>query len=75
MTRKVREIRRKAKAWMVDNEIRVVDIQRDLKMKNHNLVSDTMAGRRDHRRVLQYLLDKGCPSEYLALPDDMRAAA
>lgn len=69
-----REVRRQAKAWMVRHNIRNVDIQRALQMHGHNLVSDTMAGRRDHRRVLKYLLDNGCPVEYLALPWDMESA-
>jgi len=34
-------------------------------------VANTLAGRQNNRRVLQYLKDKGCPVEYLALPTDM----
>jgi hypothetical protein len=70
-----REIRRNAKAWMAQNDVRNVDIQNALNMKRHNLVSDTLRGRRDHRRVLRYLIERGCPSEFLALPEDMRKAA
>ena len=75
MSERVREIRKQARAWMLLNDIRNMDIQESLQMNNHVLISDTMRGKRNHRQVLQYLLDKGCPAEYLALPKDMRKAA
>jgi len=67
-----KEIRIQARVWMLEKGIRSVDIQNALHMNNHNLVSDTLAGRRNNRRVLRYLLEQGCPSEYLALPKDIK---
>lgn len=75
MTKQVRETRKQARAWMVLNNIRNTDIQKALRMNNHVTVANTMAGRKHNRRVLQYLMDNGCPSEYLALPKDMGKAA
>lgn len=74
MSIQAREIRKHAKAWMVLNDVKNMDIQKALNMENHVQVSDTLRGRRSHRQVLQYLLDRGCPAEYLALPLDMREA-
>lgn len=67
-----REVRKDARAWMVKNDIRNVDIQRALDMKNHVLVSETVAGKRSNFRVLQYLVSIGCPVEYLDIPKRMR---
>lgn len=61
--------------WMKRQKLTVSDIQRALSFKNHGVVSDTIADRRQNRRVLQYLLKEGCPAEYLDLPKDMREAA
>lgn len=61
--------------WMKRKKLTVSDIQRALNFKNHGVVSDTIADRRQNRRVLQYLLDAGCPAKYLDLPKDMREAA
>ena len=68
-----KETRKQARAWMVLNNIRAVDIQRALAMKNHNLVSATMSGTRNNRRVLEYLVRSGCPVKYLALPKDRQS--
>lgn len=68
---KRREIRRQAKAWMVLNNIRNVDIKKALAMNNHTIVIETLAGKRNDRRVLQFLLAKGCPVSYLAIPQNM----
>ena len=64
--------RKQARLWMLTNNIRSVDIQRALSMKNHNLVSETLTGKRNNRRVLQYLVERGCPVEYLALPKGIK---
>lgn len=53
---------------MLENDIRGVDIQNALRLRSHSLVANTLAGRRSNRRVLQYLIEKGCPVEYLDLP-------
>lgn len=67
--------RRKVRSWMVLNKIRQTDIMEALGHKSVNQVHSTLHGFRNDRRVLQYLLDKGCPGEYLNLPIDMREAA
>lgn len=63
--------------WMKRTKPRlsVTEIQRALGFANHGTVSNTLAGRKHNRKVLQYLLDKGCPAKYLDLPEDMREAA
>lgn len=61
--------------WMKRKRLTVVGIQHALNYANHGTVSNTLAGRKHIRKVLQYLLDKGCPAKYLALPEDMREAA
>lgn len=74
-TDKRRETRIQAKAWMVLNKIRNVDIEEALEMKSHTLVTSTLAGTRNNHRVLRYLLDRGCPASYLALPSSMEETA
>lgn len=61
--------------WMKRKEVTVVSIQRALRFINHGTVSNTIAGRKNNRKVLQYLLNRGCPARFLDLPPDMRKAA
>jgi len=61
--------------WMKRQKLTVAKVQRALGFVNHGVVSDTIAGRRQNRRVLQHLLDAGCPEKFLDLPADMRRAA
>jgi hypothetical protein len=61
--------------WMKRNGYRAVDIQRDLEFKAHKTVFATLAGTENNRKVLTWLLEKGCPEKHLDLPDDMRKAA
>lgn len=35
------------------------------------LVSDTIRGRRNNRRVLRILVERGCPITFLSLPSDV----
>ena len=67
-----KDIRKQARAWMVMNDIRIVDIKEALAMKTHVPISFTLSGAKHNRRVLAYLLQRGCPEEYLALPKDMK---
>lgn len=67
--------RRQARAWMIVNSIRLVDVQQALGLKYHTQVGETLAGTRDDQRVLIYLLDRGCPERYLDLPAKMKRAA
>ncbi len=70
-----KEIRKQARAWMVLHDIRVMDIQKALKLKTHVQISFTLSGVKHHRKVLAYLCERGCPVEYLDLPKDMEKTA
>lgn len=72
---KKRGIRQKALLWMYERKLRQKEIRAALGHSSPAIVSETLTGKRDHRKVLRYLLDQGCPAEYLALPKDMRDAA
>ncbi len=72
---KVARDRQKARVWMLENHVRLVDIQRELEHKSNTQVVETLQGWRNHRKVLEFLLEKGCPAQFLDLPKDMRAAA
>ena len=67
-----RATRKQARVWMLTNDIRNVDIQNALEMKSHTQVANTLSGRENNRRVLQYLIERGCPVEYLDLPKGMK---
>lgn len=67
--------RREARAWMVLNSIRQIDLVVALGFRYCVQVNETLQGKRNNRRVLQYLLDNGCPASHLNLPDDMGRAA
>ncbi len=62
----------KIKYWMSENNLKVADIAREIQIA-HSLVSDTIHGKRNNRRVLQALLDAGCPARMLDLPADMKS--
>jgi hypothetical protein len=70
--RRIRDIRKQARVWMLINDIRSVDIQHALNMRSHSLVANTLAGRQNNREVLRYLIGKGCPREYLYLPGNIK---
>ncbi len=61
--------------WMRRHGLSVTKIQELLEFKNHGVVSNTIAGRKHNRKVLGLLLERGCPAQYLALPEDMKKAA
>ena len=69
MKRNVTEI----KVWMIRKGLRECDIVRETG-EGQTYVNKTLMGKKNNRRVLQYLLDKGCPAKYLALPKDMMEA-
>ena len=58
--------------WMKRNGFSVAKIRRELGYKTHTSISNTLAGREHLRKVLQLLVDKGCPVEYLDLPKTMK---
>ena len=59
------------KVWMVRNGIRPEDIRRELGYRDSKVVRATLYGEESNRKVLRWLLDKGCPAEMLALPEQM----
>jgi len=66
-----RAIRKHARAWMIIHDLRILDIQRELGMNNPVMISETFAGKKNNTAVLNLLREKGCPVEYLALPERM----
>ena len=61
--------------WMMRNGLSVSQIQKELGYKTHTGISNTLAGRRNLRRVLDFLVGKGCPVEYLDLPKEIKGEA
>jgi len=57
--------------WMIRSGNRPAKIAKELGV-GRALVTCTIHGRKNNRRVLGYLLEKGCPPEILDLPEDMR---
>ncbi len=55
---------------MLRKRLRECDIVRETG-EEQSYVNKTLRGIRHNRKVLQYLLNKGCPAKYLALPEDM----
>ncbi len=60
--------------WMIDQDITGADVARGIGV-DRALVSRTIKGTDNNRRVLRRLLDLGCPAALLALPKDMMEAA
>lgn len=59
------------KEWLAGRKIKMVEVAASLGM-HHCVVSDTVHGRRNNRKVLRWLQGHGCPEKYLALPEDMK---
>lgn len=70
MKRNVKQI----KIWMLRKGLREKDIVAATG-EDQRFVNKTLNGHRNNRKVLQFLMDSGCPERYLALPADMQAAA
>lgn len=64
---------RKIRAWMVEEALTVAEVARRAQAQPSH-TSDTIHGKRHHRRVLQVLVDAGCPKRFLDLPEDMKEA-
>lgn len=58
------------KEWMADVSLQMNDLAAELGV-HPTLVSHTIFGRKNSRRVLRALRDKGCPRQFLALPEDL----
>jgi hypothetical protein len=72
MKKKSRIDRRMARAWMVMEGIRPCDIQDALGQRSHAHAVETLSGVRSDKKVLNWLLNRGCPEEYLQLPKQMQ---
>ena len=59
-------------SFMRDKGFTGRDIMRACGHKSSCLASNTIAGRSHNRKVLRFLVTKGCPKKYLGLPQDMR---
>lgn len=62
------------KEWMFTRGLSQRQIAERLGL-NKAVVSRTVFGSANNRKVLGYLRDEGCPAHALALPDDMREEA
>ncbi len=60
--------------WLDSNKISVTSIAESIAI-TPSLVSHTIRGRKNNRRVLKKLVDLGCPQEYLSLPIDLEKQA
>ncbi len=65
--RQGKEIRK----WMIDAEVTGAEISRSVEV-NKSLVGKTIDGERNNRKVLRYLVAKGCPVKVMDLPDDIK---
>lgn len=63
------------RVWMLRKGHTVESIRKELGYTNNSSVSLTISGRRNTRRVLEWLRDQGCPVRHLALPKALREAA
>jgi len=65
---------RKIRAWMLEQGLTVAEVARRADAQASH-TSDTIHGKRQHRRGLQVLVDAGCPVRLLELPEDMKKEA
>ena len=61
--------------WMLRNGITATQLAKEVGSARPSLATNTIAGRRNSRKILRLLLDKGCPADILDLPKDMREVA
>lgn len=55
------------KIWLLKNKIQQIEIARSLSV-SRNLVWKTINGKERNGRVVQWLIDHGCPEKYLDMP-------
>lgn len=63
------------RVWLKRNGFKLATIQKDLGYRDNKTVWSTIEGQENNRKVLTWLMENGCPTKYLALPDDLRRAA
>lgn len=59
-------------SFMRKQEITAEDVAKACGHTTHSVTCNTIAGRKHNRKVLRFLITKGCPEKYLGLPKDMR---
>ena len=52
------------KKWMIDQDIRQADIAADLNIRR-SVVSQVLSNKKASKRITRWLLDNGCPEEFL----------
>lgn len=62
------------KVWMVRKGIKLIDICEALGFDKKTVWS-TLYGHENNRKVLGWLVERGCPKKHLALPTDMGGEA
>lgn len=63
------------RVWMVRNHITYSEIMRDLGLSDMKQIRLTVGGKRNHRKTLEWLKNKGCPRRFLAIPHSFKRAA
>jgi hypothetical protein len=58
------------RAFLSKRDLKMSDVARALKI-NHSVVSRTVSGQQNNRKVLAFLRDLGCPTSILSLPQNM----
>ena len=62
---------KKIRIWMIENDLTVTEIAKDLEISSP-VVSFTIGGYDNNKKVLRFLLGRGCPREILDLPERFR---
>lgn len=58
--------------WLDINHISIKSIALSVGI-TPSMVTSTIRGRKNNRRVLKELISLGCPHDYLSLPSDLRS--
>ena len=57
-------IEKEVKKWLIDQDIRQADIASGLNIRR-SVVSQVLSNKKASKRITQWLLDHGCPEEFL----------
>lgn len=60
------------KEWMDERRIRQEHVAERAGLQAKSIVSRTIRGQANNRKVLLVLLELGCPAGYLGLPEDLK---
>jgi transcriptional regulator with XRE-family HTH domain len=59
------------KEWLDERGLTYANVAERAGLRAHSIVSRTVRGQVNNRRVLKTLLELGCPAGYLGLPNDL----